>query len=194
MCKRERESSSRERECSNLLRGSSFYNFLRERGGGGRRRRKEARSCCCVYVHACVTCFVAGVSASGRFRPTLCGEGVVASGSLLFCAACLTACTKKEWGEGHLSVCVSSVFFFFFPHSRDKLFCLLQAARPAPLVHVSRTGASFPLWVPSPTNCQKPGLRKSYTPVHKKIVYAAEFSFCLYKFLGNEIWQCLRLF
>lgn len=96
------------------MRGSSFYNFLRERGGGGRRRRKEARSCCCVYVHACVTCFVAGVWASGRFRPTLCGEGVVASGSLLFCAACLTACTKKEWGEGHLSVCVSSVFFFFF--------------------------------------------------------------------------------
>lgn len=101
---------------------------------------------------------------------------------------------KRVGGRASLCLCIVRIFLFFFPHSRDKLFCLLQAARPAPLVHVSRTGASFPLWVPSPTNCQKPGLRKSYTPVHKKIVYAAEFSFCLYKFLGNEIWQCLRLF
>lgn len=32
------------RECSNLLRGTSFYNFLRKGRGDGR-RKEEARSC-----------------------------------------------------------------------------------------------------------------------------------------------------
>lgn len=65
----------------------------------------------------------------------------MASGSPLFSAACLTVCKKKKKLGARASPCLS--IFFFSPYSRDKLFCLLQAARPAPLIHVSRTGAFF---------------------------------------------------
>lgn len=40
----EREREFIKRECSNLLRGTSFYNFLRKGRGDGR-RKEEARSC-----------------------------------------------------------------------------------------------------------------------------------------------------